>query len=151
MKKSMKMISPTGLGIRSDGGGDGHFGAPRTKTKNKKPFHYEHKGTDFLCKPGQDVVAPVFGKIVRIAYPYPDKEYSGLVIDADWIKIKLFYIEPIKSAVGKTLYPGEQIGIAQDISKRYPDHGILAHVHLEIIKVTLNPEDYLIDPTYSRF
>lgn len=142
------MISPTKLGIRADRGGDGKYGAPRSKTVKGKIIKYEHKGTDFSCVPGQDVVAPVFGKVTRVAYPYPDKSYSGLVFDAEWITIKMFYVEPDKHAIGKMFYPGDRIGIAQDISKQYPDQGVTPHVHLEIVKVTLNPEDYLIDPAH---
>ena len=142
----MKILNPTGRHIRVDRGGDGHYGAPRTKKKDGKIIHYKHKGTDFSCGPGQDVVSPVLGKVTRIAFPYPNSEYSGLVIDADWIAIKLFYFNPISNAVGKMFYPGDKIGIAQDISKRYSEYGVTPHVHLEIIRVTLNPEDYLIVP-----
>jgi len=141
----MRIVNPTKKAVRVDKGGDGHYGAPRTKIRNGRTYHYKHKGTDFFCDPGQDVVSPVFGKIVRIAYPYADKNYGGVVIDAHWIVIKLFYMDPIENAVGRVLYPNEKIGTAQDISKKYKKYGVLPHIHLEIVRVTKDPEEYLIE------
>ena len=94
---NMCIVNPTRKPIRTDRGGDGHYGAPRLKIQDGNYLRYRHKGTDFLCDPGQDVFAPVFGKITRLAYPYSHGQYTGLVIDASWITIKMFYLAPSKT------------------------------------------------------
>ncbi len=58
MKDELKITSPTGLGIRNDPAGSGHYGAPRGRRK--------HNGLDFLCVPGQTVVCPIAAaKVVK--------------------------------------------------------------------------------------
>jgi len=118
------MISPTGKGIRSDAAGDGHYGAPRGNRK--------HNGTDYLCDPGQHIVAPIAGIFTRIAYPYPDKTYSGLVIEGKHLTVKMFYFDPLPDFIMLEIFQGQVIGVAQDISKRYGGL-MLPHIHLEIV------------------
>ena len=121
------IISPTGLGMRNDSKGAGHFGAPRGNRK--------HAGYDFLCIPWQSVCCPIDdATIVRIARPYDDLEYSGAVIEAARITIKMFYFEVNANLIGKKVRQGEAIGHAQDISKRYGP-SMRPHVHLEIIAI----------------
>ena len=130
MKTEIIITSPTGLGLRNDQEGLGHYGAPRGKRK--------HRGYDFLCTPGQDVVCPVeFGKIIRVAYPDNDTQYLGVEIRGPHISIKLFYCDPWLSLIGKWVKRGETIAIAQDVSNKYGKK-MKPHVHLRI--TSIDPE-----------
>ena len=132
VKNPSVLISPTGFGIRNDPQGEGHYGASRGSHK--------HKGIDFLCCQGQDVVCPIeWGIITRKAYPYAnDKKYEGLVIENDLISIKLFYCIVFKDFIGKKVQRGEHIAMAQNIANKYspyPDgEEMKPHIHLEINK-----------------
>lgn len=126
------MISPTGREIRNDSAGGGRYGDPRGSR--------QHDGTDYLCIPGQAVVAPIGGVVTRKAYPYADRSYSGLVIQGKNCRIKLFYVEPIIGVIGKTVKQGETIGYAQDITLRYDDN-MKPHIHLEI--ESINPDVFI--------
>jgi hypothetical protein len=53
--------------------------------------------------------------------------------------VQLFYFEPNEKLIGKAVEKGQKIGIAQDISKKYPD--MTPHVHLSI--VSINPEIFI--------
>ena len=123
----------TGKGIRNDKGGAGYYGASRTKISGGQVIRYKHKGTDYECEPGQDIYAPCTGKIIRVARPYIGTNYSGILLDAKKARMKIFYIEPDKNLIGKSVRMGEVIGKAQDISARYKQYGVTPHVHLEII------------------
>ena len=134
----MKIISPTGLGIREhDEWGLGAFKSPRGKRL--------HKGTDFmLCKPGEKfevgrpVYSPCNGKVCRKVYPYKGAgHYRGILITNDFGEFMMFYLMPFAGILhfGHKIMMGEEIGIAQDISKRnLPDKypGMIPHVHLQI-------------------
>lgn len=131
------MISPTGNGIRGhDVWGSGAYGASRGKGKR-------HKGADFICLPGREIVAPTRGMVVRIAYPYAepfnDIMYSGIVLRGSDCEIKMFYFEPLKTILHTTVEKGQLIGYAQDISRKY--HGIINHVHMQIDSI--NPELFI--------
>ena len=122
------MLNPTGGTVRNDSGGYGYWQASRGVKV--------HEGADFTLPegPGQLVISPIGGVIERIAYPYSDtKEYSGVLIVGSDIWVKIFYIKPFVAFIGQRVSMGEPIGIAQDISKRYP--GILPHIHLEVVKI----------------
>jgi hypothetical protein len=122
------MISPTGKGIRgADAQGSGEYGAPRGGGK-------KHNGVDFVCKPGQGIVSPITGHVVREAKPYTDGPFSGLVIENDKIRIMMFYIQPDLNLIGKgEIEKGRLIGIAQNIAEKYP--GITPHIHLRIERI----------------
>lgn len=131
------MISPTGQGLRSDGAGDGRYGSLRSGSRR-------HLGADYLCTPGYAVLSPISGEVVRIAKPYANDDYSGLVIKGARMVVKLFYLQPIEGIVGQYAQIGSTIGYAQDISKRYNKEDTLPrdimkpHIHLEID--SLDPE-----------
>jgi hypothetical protein len=125
--KQVTLISPTGKSIRlMDDFGSGLFNAPRGKEK--------HNGIDFICDPGQVIVSPVDGTIIRKAFPYPNKEYAGVLLENDSIILKMFYFVPDKKIIGSKVKQGERIGIAQDISKLYNDKKkkMIPHIHLQI-------------------
>jgi len=110
--------------------GSGKFGAPRGWRT--------HEGQDNECVPGQDVLAPITGKLVRVVYPYgKDSPYRGVLIQAPHVMVKVMYIEPDTSLVGKRVEEGQVIGKAQDISQKYGG-GMKPHVHWSVI----------VDPEY---
>jgi hypothetical protein len=124
----MRLISPTGLGIRNDAKGLGHFGAKRG--------YRIHQGVDFECKPGQDIVCPVdYATILREAIPYAnDYKYRGLLLCNDQVLIKMFYCELLPDMVGATVVEGQVIAKAQNIAAKY-GKGMIPHIHLQIDKV----------------
>jgi len=125
-----EMISPTGKGIReTDDWGSGRFGAPRGNGNL-------HNGVDFICTPGQSVFSPISGVVVREAKPYPNSDYSGVLLHNDNIDMVLFYLIPDANLIGGWCVKGAVIGVAQDISEKYPD--MIPHVHLKVVK--FNPE-----------
>jgi len=148
----LKVLSPTqSYIIRNDPLGFGKFKAPRGNGK-------VHLGLDFMCEPGQGIVSPITGKVIRKAIPYDDPEspYQGLLISDGVLSIKLFYFVPAPTLCtpGKMalIDKGKGIGVAQDISKRKPEYrGMIPHIHME---VRINPgrilpqwpEGMLIDP-----
>ena len=121
--------SPTGKPQRGvDGWGSGAFGAPR----GGRP----HYGVDYVCEPGQTVVAPCTGAAVRVRRPYADDlSWSGLLIRVEHLaEVTLYYIEP-EVVLGTQLAAGTPIGVAQDISARYKDPArgaMTPHVHAEV-------------------
>ena len=120
----MKLINPTGKGIRNDSKGLGHHGAPRG--------HRKHDGVDLICTPGQDILMPIDGIIARVSLPYKDDErWIGAYIVNPRIEIKMWYFIP--NLLGMELKAGSVIGIAQDIGKKY--EGVTPHIHLRIVKI----------------
>lgn len=122
--------SPTGRGIRdSDSWGSGHWGASRGGGK-------KHEGLDFICIPGQQTWMPINGIASRLAAPYANESYSGLLIESENIILIMFYFNPLKSIIGKYLEQGDLIGVAQDISKRNPEKGkykgMIPHLHVGV-------------------
>lgn len=123
------MISPTGKGIRlTDSHGMGRYGASRGNR--------QHAGADYICTPGQTIVAPITGTVEREARPYAEGEYSGVLINGRHMQVKLFYLKLRDGIIGKSVSQGEIIGSAQNISKKYK--GMIPHIHMEIISI--NPE-----------
>jgi len=118
------LISPTGKGIRkSDSHGSGEYGASRGANRY-------HTGVDFICEPGQIIVSPCQGKIVRVARPYATGYWLGVLIRNEILSLFLFYLIPHKELIGQEVRAGHDIGIAQDISVKYP--GITPHIHMQI-------------------
>lgn len=117
------ILSPV---IRSDSAGDGHFGARRSGGR-------KHNGIDYLCTPGGFVFAPVDGVVTKLGFPYGDDlswRYIEIRAD-DGLYHRLFYVKPLVQ-VDEIVTAGQIVAEAQDVSKRYPDQGMLAHVHYEI-------------------
>jgi len=115
----------TGHGVRrSDHWGSGHYGAGRGNRT--------HRGVDFAVSPGDEILAPIDGDIVRMARPYADdSRYEGIVIKGtgpwDGIEVRIFYVEGYGSGAIKA---GDPVGRAQNLQQKYP--GIGNHVHLEV-------------------
>ncbi len=129
------MISPTGHGVRgNDDWGSGLYGVSRDKGIRI------HEGCDFICIPGQDIVAPISGVITRLKYPYAEPVkgvfFGGLLISCANCVYTLFYFDPIKELVTMPIEQGELIGHAQDISLKYKD--MIPHIHMHFDSI--NPE-----------
>ena len=119
------MISPTGNGMRgSDEHGSGLYGASRGGIKR-------HSGSDFIAIPGQEVIAPCDGDVVRWKYPYAKLVegvfFGGIFVRHSNYEYTMYYFEPYKSILRTRIKKGQVIGIAQDISLKYP--GIIPHIH----------------------
>lgn len=139
------IISPTGKGIRHDPAGRGDYLAPRGSDI--------HRSLDFVCTPGQQVVCPINRcQAVRCADPFGDREYSGVLLRSNRIEILLFYLCIHEEVFGKTLFQGDIIGLAQDITKRYIDgpedidNKMQPHIHLQVDSI--DPE-LLLKETYN--
>ncbi|GEM_PF-1318791 len=111
--------------IRNDPAGFGYYGAPRG------PHRY-HKGVDICCVPGDPVLAPIAGKIVRVARPYTGRDLSGVLMRNKELALLLFYFEPTPGLVGEYVRQGQVIGLCQDVTKHYPGQGMTAHLHLQV-------------------
>lgn len=120
------MISPTGLGIRSDGEGDGHYGAPRGRRL--------HNGVDYICVPGQDIVAPFDMTILREAWPYKDLTLSGIAWRYGNSEGRMFYFQPHDNVIGKDVKQRQSIGFAQSVSAYYKSVIMTDHIHFQINK-----------------
>lgn len=130
----LNLISPTGREVRGmDSFGSGAFRAPRKD--------HVHQGVDYVCVPGQEIVAPVSGTLVRECLPYADDlRWSGCILQNPDIYIRMFYFRPNKNLKGTWVQQGDVIGIAQNISNKYNTYTeyMLPHIHLEIRYI--NPE-----------
>lgn len=129
----IRQVTP--LSVRIDPAGDGHFGAPRGARA--------HRGIDYRCVPGHSVLSPVFGRVTKLGHCYADDlswRYVE-VTDSENRRHRLFYVQPA-TWVGDQVHPCSPIGVAQDISERYPGRQMRPHVHYEVIEKGeyINPE-----------
>jgi len=116
--------NPTGLGVRSDGKGDGAFGAKRGDRL--------HLGTDFLSVAGQGVVAPVdcqYRRFVQRVYA-TDSTYTGMELETQEFMLTFFYISPSINHMD-FVKAGELMGLAQDINAKWGDP-MQNHIHLQV-------------------
>jgi murein DD-endopeptidase MepM/ murein hydrolase activator NlpD len=131
----INIISPTGLNPRgTDAFGSGAFRSPRGGSRL-------HAGVDYICIIGQDVYAPISGKITRLSHPYADDlKYQGIVMNNRYIEIQMFYLVPNRNLIRNYVQQGQVIGRAQDISKRYntETRKMVPHIHLQVNWI--NPE-----------
>ena len=112
--------------IRNDAAGSGHFGAPRGDRK--------HRGIDYAVPVGAVILAPVAGTVTKLGYCYADDLQWRYVevTDGDGSRHRAFYVDPcVETGMEVTEY--DPIGVAQDITRRYPGSGMIAHVHYEVI------------------
>lgn len=120
--KQLRIFPPTFRERGSDAQGNGAFGAPRGSRK--------HVGRDYAVKPGGNVSCPVEGRVSRIGQCYADDPTFKLVeIHHDRGFVRVLYVDPCVSP-GDDVMPGQTIGLAQDLTSRYP--GITNHVHMDL-------------------
>jgi hypothetical protein len=125
----MKFMNPTGMGIRSDAGGDGKHGAKRGLRL--------HDGVDFECVEGQNIRMPFSGVIVRTSLPYKnDLVWRGVHIVHSRIEVKMWYFLPHKNLIrAGEVKIGTMIGIAQDIGKKKGYENVTPHLHVRVVKI----------------
>ncbi|MBI1186989.1 MAG: peptidoglycan DD-metalloendopeptidase family protein [Alphaproteobacteria bacterium] len=128
--------NPTNGFVRGeDAYGFGHFGASRDRGRRA------HKGVDYMAAPGHTVLAPVSGTITRIGDAYRSRSGFHFVEVRDethGMLVRVYYVAPTVN-VGDAITAGDEIGTAQDLSRRY--RGITNHVHVELY----SPEGRRID------
>lgn len=113
--------------IRDDSEGSGHFGASRGSRK--------HNGVDIVVIPGEDIIAPDSGVIVRKASADSNKNYEGFLFKSDsGYEAKAFYLDLDENLIGKRVSKGQKIGVAQDVSQKYNLPNMLPHIHVEIYR-----------------
>lgn len=115
--------------VRNDPRGEGHFGASRGRRR--------HNGLDIIVTPNTAVYSPIEGVIFRMAYPYGstgrNRQWEGILIvgvnEYQGYEVKIFYMQPF--VIGEYVFPGDIIGIAQAISRRYTPN-MIDHLHVEV-------------------
>lgn len=119
----------------TDAFGQGHFGAARGGRL--------HQGLDIETAPGEEIMSPVDGEVIREALPYhDDPAFRGLVIRGvgAWAgyEVRIFYVDGLLSG---RVEAGSVVGRAQDLKHRYP--GITNHIHVEVRLggMTLSPSE----------
>jgi hypothetical protein len=129
----------------------GVYHAART-TAGRSRFH---EGVDLLTVAQEHVFAPAVGRVVRPADPYEDKKdkiLSGLWYEIvsgpyDGFRLKMLYLKPDLSLVGKLVVAGTRLGAAQSLQHLYKR--MLDHIHVEVwnkSSVRINPTPFLFDP-----
>jgi hypothetical protein len=142
----MRFESPTHwYEVRVDKWGHGGFGASRGSKA--------HDGLDLVVVPGGQIFSPIDGVVEKIDYPYrSDLSYTGIQIANGNVRVEIWYMEPDLTLIGKYVHMGDHIGIAQDISLKYPpreDKGaMIPHIHL---RVTNLPMAYLINGKWAQY
>jgi len=122
--KRLSAFPPVGGGVRNDVCGSGYFGAPRTGR--------HHKGVDLEVNPGELVVAPADGTVLRLGKCYTNKPHFDLVeIECGPAVHRILYVEPSVKA-GDELEAGDPIGVAQDVRDRHGAN-MVPHVHWEVM------------------
>ncbi|WP_162894061.1 M23 family metallopeptidase [Phaeobacter sp. LSS9] len=131
------VVSPTGSDeIRTkDDYGIGFFLAPRALYGNdgKRVGTRYHGGVDFVSKPGQEIVSPVNGEVLRVsnAYKSNNQGLSAVIIGHEGYEFKVLYTSP-EVKKGDFVLRGQRIGTAQDLKPKFGD-GMTNHIHLSII------------------
>lgn len=123
----MANFSPVIVGMtsrRMDRHGSGQFGSTRSG--------HSHQGLDIVSRAGETVFSPIEGQVIRQAHPYKDdSSLEGVVIrgsgDHAGYEVKLFYVQGLFCG---HVSPGSPVGVAQDLTTKYP--GITNHVHMEV-------------------
>ncbi len=126
----VNIISPTGDTIRiKDDFGNGIFSTPK--------WSRGHNSIDFICEPGQVIVAPVDGTINLVACPFENKDYMAALFENDFISLMIFYFIPDKDKIGIEVKQGDRIGIAQDISQIYntKKRKMTPHINVQVLSI----------------
>jgi len=127
----MERYSPSGPKpvVRKDLWGDGAFGASRGGKF--------HDGVDLIVTPPQPVFSMIGGMAEKVEYPYrSDLSYTGIQIANSKLRVEIWYMAPYANLIGKFVQPGQAVGYAQDISKKYGEDekkGIMTpHIHVRV-------------------
>lgn len=118
--------------------GAGGYGAGRDGGRRR------HLGVDYVAAPGGPVRAPIAGAVTLIGHAYGRSsglDFIEIRDEARNLRARVFYVSP-RVSVGQVLVAGDPIGVAQDLTVRYPA-GITNHVHVEL----MNAQGRHIDPS----
>ena len=125
----LKFKIPTAGGwtVRSDSGGDGRWLAPRGSR--------QHKGIDLASRVGDQIMAPMDGKVLRTAAQTGGMPGTKIVGTGDYegYLAYMFYVEPNAGMVNKTVKKGDVVATQGDLSVDYPEN-VGDHVHVSIRK-----------------
>jgi len=137
------IFSPTGMGIRNDTGGLGHYGAPRGNRS--------HKGLDFKTNKGQDIVSLLHGKARNFrGSTDPHKPMLQITPNANSLGIKrieILYVNKLHGVIDYKWYEMKGattvLGTAADLSNWYPEN-VTDHVHVKFYdaKGIVNPQSF---------
>ena len=131
-------LKPRGV----DDWGDGAFDSPRGDKK--------HKGIDYCCDVGAEILSPCIGQVTKLGYPYSYKKGFNFryveVTDLTGLKHRVFYIKPAVN-LGQQVTILAVIGHGQDISGKFSSprrKPMKNHVHYEILDKgqPINPEGF---------
>jgi murein DD-endopeptidase MepM/ murein hydrolase activator NlpD len=140
------LVNPTGLGIRSDVGGDGHWGAGRGNRT--------HRGIDFSTIDGQNIVSPIDGRVRNFkgsstGYPiiqiYPSSTNAGF----DYIEILYAgALDGVKPWTFRNVSAGEIIGISLNLQGLGYSSNVGPHIHLQMWHdgTRINPTPFFFGP-----
>ena len=144
----MKSSSPTGEWpvVRNDGWGQGRFGSRRGSKK--------HDGLDLVVTPGQPIFSMIDGTVEKYEQCYlSDNRWHGVQIANSLLRVELWYMEASNTvAVGEFVLAGQMVGVAQDISVKYPptdaEGDMTPHLH---VRVTLRAFTTIANGRYVSF
>jgi RHS repeat-associated protein len=123
------LTNPTGLGIRNDDGGLGHYGAPR----GNRP----HYGIDFRSVDGQDILSPVAGRAINSFFTKRDgtKVPTVVIYPADpnlgFNKLELLYVGPM-SGEARIVTHGQVVGQSVNLQGLGYPSSVGSHIHLQM-------------------
>ena len=129
------IFNPTGGVERHDARGAGHYQASRDGGTRR------HKGVDITANPGDPVVAPIDGKIIRRGKAYSnDPRFDTIEIEGTGryagMRVKMFYLD--RDGPDKGVNPSTSVtagttvvGDAQDVRKRHGNR-MKPHIHIEV-------------------
>jgi len=132
---------------RADEWGSGHFGARRGSKK--------HDGLDLIVTPGQPIFSMIDGTVEKYEQCYlHDTRWKGVQIANAQLRVELWYMDPTNTvAVDEFVQAGQMVGVAQDISIKYPPtekipHDMTPHLH---VRVTLRAFTTIANGRYVSF
>jgi hypothetical protein len=133
--------------VRDDEWGNGQFGARRGTKK--------HDGVDLIVTPGQPIFSMISGAVEKYEQCYlHDSRWRGVQIANTQLRVELWYMDPRNTvAVDEFVNAGQMIGVAQDISVKYPPtkkipHDMTPHIH---VRVTLRAFTTIANGRYVSF
>ena len=139
--------SPTGLGIRNDAGGAGHFGASRIRNNVSIPG--AHKGLDFSSVDGQNIISPIGGRVrnfIGHTSGKPMLQLRPVNSNLGFDTIEMLYVKPPKginySGIWRNVSAGDVIGSSVNLQSLGYAPKLGSHIHLQL-KLNGN----FIDPT----
>jgi hypothetical protein len=142
--------SPVGdiIEIRNDSWGYGAFGSRRGSKF--------HDGIDIEVELGEPIFSMITGVVEKVDYPYGDDlSWTGIQIGNHQICTEIWYMSPEIEDGNLLVKQGQFIGMAQDISKRYPPVGgnagkglMTPHIH---VRVTLKAFTVLANGRYVSY